>query len=349
MKLEFKTIRLELANPWRISRTQPSEFSEIIIVKLLTKQSVVGFGEAAPIRRYSESPKSVCEFLSQIDPANLSFERVTESLAYVDSITPSSQSARCALSLALLDGAAKLNGKSLHDFLCLSFQENSYITSFSIGIDDPEIIQSKVVSAAEFPILKLKVASADDRRNLKAIREIAPTKTIRVDANEGWRTKEQALEQIEWLATDGQIEFVEQPMPASTPLTDLRWLKERSPLPIFADESYHSASDAELVAEGFHGVNVKLVKTGGIFEAMDALRSARRFGLKTMLGCMIETSVLISGAAHLASLADFWDLDGNLLITNDPFEGVTAKGGILSFAQASEKSGLRVKPKAEII
>jgi L-alanine-DL-glutamate epimerase-like enolase superfamily enzyme len=149
---------------------------------------------------------------------------------------------------------------------------------------------------------------------------------------------------IEWLAKDGFIQFIEQPMPAKTPLKDLAWLKRRSPLPLFADESYLTAADADLCAEGFHGVNVKLCKTGGVSRARDALQAARRAGLKTMIGCMIETSILISAGAHLAELADYLDLDGSLLTTNDPYTGVTAEQGVLSFSGAPEKFGLRVSP-----
>jgi L-Ala-D/L-Glu epimerase len=192
-------------------------------------------------------------------------------------------------------------------------------------------------------VLKLKVGSPDDRANLAALREAAPKKPVRVDANEGWQDREQALAMMEWLAGDGAIEFVEQPLPAGTPAKDLVWLKERSPLPIFADESFHHAGDVERCAEGFHGVNVKLVKTGGVSGGVEALRAARRAGLKTMLGCMIETSVLISAGAHLAELCDHLDLDGNLLITNDPYAGVTAPRGVLSFASAREPYGLRVR------
>jgi hypothetical protein len=124
-----------------------------------------------------------------------------------------------------------------------------------------------------------------------------------VDANEGWKTREQALEMIQWLAADGHIQFVEQPMPASTPVKDWVWLKERSPLPIFGDESYHTAKDIETAAECFHGINVKLVKSGGVSGGFDALKAARKAGLKTMIGCMIESSILISAAAHLPNCA----------------------------------------------
>ena len=168
---------------------------------------------------------------------------------------------------------------------------------------------------------------------------------MRVDANEGWKTKEEALRMIEWLmATDKKIQFIEQPMPRTSSDADLKWLKERSPLPIFGDESCHTVKDIPRCAECFHGVNVKLVKTGGVSMAYDTLQAARKAGLQTMIGCMIETSVMISAAAQLAELADYLDIDGNLLITNDPYAGVTAAKGILSFASAKEKRGLRVSP-----
>jgi len=136
-------------------------------------------------------------------------------------------------------------------------------------------------------------------------------------------------------------------MPATTRTDDLIWLKDCSPLPLFADESYHTAADVDHCAACFHGVNVKLVKTGGVTGAFQALKAARAKGLKTMIGCMIETSVLISAAAHLAELADYLDLDGNLLVKNDPYVGVSARNGILSFATAPEPFGLRVRVKAK--
>jgi L-alanine-DL-glutamate epimerase-like enolase superfamily enzyme len=219
------------------------------------------------------------------------------------------------------------------------------LTSFTIGIDTPSIIGKKVAEAAEFPILKLKVGAPGERENLAELRRVSPKVTVRVDANEGWETKEEALRNLEWLAADPHIEFVEQPMAAGTAVKDLAWLKERSPLPLFGDESYHSAADVALCAECYHGVNVKLLKTGGVTAAYEALKAARKAGLKTMIGCMIETSVLISAAAHLAELTDHLDIDGSLLTANDPYLGATAKKGMVSFASATEKTGLRVKAK----
>ena len=197
--------------------------------------------------------------------------------------------------------------------------------------------------AEPFPILKLKVGGPSDAANLAAVREIAPTKTIRVDANEAWKTKDEALRQIEWLARDPHIEFIEQPMPASSAPEDFAWLKERSPMPIMADESYLNAADLPRCAGCFHAVNVKLCKTGGVTRGFEALAAARKAGLKTMLGCMIESSILTAAGAHLAELTDYLDLDGNLLITNDPFAGVTSELGMMSFASAVEPFGLRVR------
>jgi L-Ala-D/L-Glu epimerase len=313
-----------------------------VVVKLADGNGTVGIGEAAPIARYAESPDTVEAFLRRVDPRRLSFADLVGSMRHLESVSATDMSAKAALNAALVDGAAKRAHKPVYDFLGLGFREQQHVTSFTIGIDTPGVISKKVRAAEKYPVLKMKMGVPQDRANLRALRAIAPTKPVRVDANEGWRTKEQALEMIEWLAEDGHIELVEQPMPASTALKDWAWLKQRSPLPIFGDESYHSAKDAKRAAECFHGVNVKLVKAGGIGGAFDALQTARRAGLQTMLGCMIETSILISAAAHLAELCDHLDLDGNLLITNDPYVGVTAKKGILSFAGAPEKSGLRV-------
>jgi L-alanine-DL-glutamate epimerase-like enolase superfamily enzyme len=341
MKLKFWREQLQLANTWTIARGSTNLF-EVVMIELASKDGVSGIGEAAPIRRYHENPATVEEFFRRLDPSRLSFTDVDGSMAYLATLSASDMAAKCALNIALLDGAGKVAGKPVYDYLGLGFRDQHHITSFSIGIDTPDIIANKVHQADQYPVLKLKVGVPDDHAILAALRRAAPTKTVRVDANEGWLTKEVALERIEWLARDGHIQFIEQPMPQTTLARDMIWLKERSPLPLLADESYHSASDIAHCAECFHGVNVKLVKTGGVSGGFAALKAARAAGLKTMIGCMIETSVLISAAAHLAELCDFLDIDGNLLTTNDPYVGVIANRGILSFKAAQQKTGLRV-------
>ena len=342
MKLSFRTVDLTLAHTWTIARTRGTNASKTIVVELTGADGTVGLGEAAPIARYKESIETVEVFLKKVDPRGLSFTDVEGSMEYLETISKHDMAAKCAVNIALLDGAAKRAKQPIYDFLELGFTENKHVTSFTIGIDKPDVFRKKVQEAEQFPVLKMKVGAPDDKENLKALREVAPTKEIRVDANEGWKTKEQALEMIEWFAKDGHIQYVEQPMPAVTPAKDWVWLKQRSPLPIFADESYHLAKDIDFAKECFHGVNVKLVKTGGISAGYDALKVARKAGLKTMLGCMLETSILISAGAHLAELCDYLDVDGNILITNDPYLGVTSEKGILSFASAPEKLGLRV-------
>ena len=342
MQLKFRRHDLQLAHAWAIAGGAAKHAHPVVFVELADADGVTGLGEASPSWRYHESAATAQAFFEQVDARQLSFADLAGSMAYLDTLARGEFSAKSALNVALLDGAAKRAGQPLHDFLGLGFSEGRHVTSFSIGIDHPAVIRKKVLAVADFPVLKMKVGSVHDRENFAALREAAPAKPVRVDANEAWRTKEHALENIEWLVRDGGVQFVEQPMPVGASAEDLRWLKARSPLPLFADESFHFAGDAARCAEFFHGVNVKLCKTGGVTAAVAALRAARAAGLQTMLGCMIESSLLISAAAHLAELTDFLDLDGNLLVTDDPYRGVTAARGVMSFAAAAEKYGLQV-------
>jgi L-alanine-DL-glutamate epimerase-like enolase superfamily enzyme len=345
VKLEYHVLELTMAHSWAISRGGASDVSRVVVLKLSAADGTVGLGESSPISRYDESIETVLAFCARVDARKLSFDDVAAGMNYLDTVAPKQSAAKCAFNIALMDGAARKAGKPIYDFLGLGFRDKKHLTSFTIGIDKPDVIRKKVLAAAQYPVLKLKVGVADDKLNLGALREVAPAKTVRVDANEGWKTREEALAMIEWMANDKHIEFIEQPLPAGTDPKDIAWLKARSPLPIFGDESYHTAKDAELCAHCYHGVNVKLSKTAGISGAYDALKAARNAGLKTMIGCMIETSILISAAAHLAELTDHLDIDGNILTTNDPYRGVATQNGILSFAAAPEKTGLRVSEK----
>jgi L-alanine-DL-glutamate epimerase-like enolase superfamily enzyme len=346
VKLTARIFELHLADPWKIASSQGSGTHRTVIVELTDASGAQGIGEAAPSSLYGESATGVLDFLHQLDAGIISFADVPGSMARLEGVPGLPMAAKCALNLALLDGAAQQAGQPLYEFLGLVFREQHHVTSFSIGIDAPDTIRKKVLAAAPYPVLKLKIGDPRDRENLAALRRAAPDKPVRVDANESWKTKEEALRMIEWLvAADKNLQFIEQPLPRDAGDQDLLWLKERSPLPIFADEACHTVKDVARCAECFHGINVKLVKTGGASMARETLQAARKAGLKTMIGCMIETSVLISAAAHLAELADFLDVDGNLLITNDPFAGVTAINGLLSFAATQAKLGLRVSPR----
>lgn len=353
MKLKFRRFELALAHRWAISSglglggAGGTNTFKVAFVELTDEDGIIGLGEAAPSSRYEENVDSTIAFLEHVDGSRLSFADVPGSMKYLDTIAEKNFAPKCALNIALWDGAGHKAQQPIYDLLKLGFTENKHVTSFSIGLASPEIIRKKVAEAERYPVLKLKVGAPNDRENLGALREVAPKKTVRLDANEAWKTKEEALKHIEWFAADGHVEFIEQPMPANTAPADLLWLKTRSPLPLMADEAYLSAADLARCGEGYHAVNVKLIKTGGISGAYDALRAARKAGLKTMIGCMIESSILISAAAHLAELTDYLDIDGNLLITNDPYRGASGTNGAISFREAPEKFGLRVNARAQ--
>jgi L-alanine-DL-glutamate epimerase-like enolase superfamily enzyme len=354
LRLTHYPFDLQLRNRWAISGASAAvggkRVHPVVLVRLEDSRGGFGLGEASPSTQYHETVETVSRFLSLVDASRLSFEDLAASAAYLDSIRPMSPPARCALDLALLDGAARSAGVPVHRFLGLGFTEGRHRTSFSLGIDTPEVMAQKAADAASdgMRLLKVKVGVASDRENLAAVLGAAPDATLRVDANAAWISREEALDHIGHLAATGRVEFVEQPMPPTLPDADWIWLKERSPLPIIGDELYQTWEDAARCARCVHGVNVKLVKTGGITGARIALESARALGLKTMLGCMIESSLLITAAAHLADLTDYLDLDGNLLIRNDPFAGVRCTAGLLSFDGVAPLSGLRVAERADL-
>ena len=212
------------------------------------------------------------------------------------------------------------------------------LSSFTIAIDSKEIVQQKVREAEDFPILKIKVGLENDREMIDAIREITD-KPLYVDANEGWKNREKALESVKWLK-DKNIVFIEQPMPAEQ-FEDTKWLRDHSEIPLIADESVHHLSDVPRLAEAFDGINIKLMKSSGLREAIRIIHIAKALQMKVMMGCMIETAVGISAAAQLSPLLDYCDLDGNVLISNDPFEGCRNIRGRLKL---TENIGLGVEP-----
>ena len=249
MKLNSRSCELRLANPWKIASAKGSGTGRTVIVEL-SESGTSAIGEAAPSILYGESAEGTLKFLQRMGTEKLSFADVPGSMAYLEQLPGIPVAAKCALNLALLDGAAKRAGRPLYDFIGLGFRENHHVSSFSIGIDAPDMIRKKVLDAAQYPVLKLKVGDPGDRENLAALRSAAPEKPVRADANEGWKTKEEALRMLEWLAaTDTNIQFVEQPLPRDAAAKDMIWLKERSPLPVFADESCHTVKDIPFCAE----------------------------------------------------------------------------------------------------
>lgn len=347
MELKFQTIDLELALPWATSRTaQPGGIrtSKVVHVCLRDEHGVTGFGEAAPISRYEESAESATDFLRRFPVADISLESIPDSVALIASVGSGQMAARCALESALLDLAGKRSQKPVHELLQIE-RPGPKPVSYTIGIGSVDHVREQVQRAADFQILKLKLGGPDDRAALQALRSLAPDKIVRVDANEGWSGREHALRMIEWLAGDPRIEFVEQPLSAKLPDEGHRWLYERSPLPLVADESCHRSDEVPRLVGLFHGVNVKLVKTGGLTEGVRCLQTARQLGLKTMLGCMIESTLGIAAAFQLAGLADYLDLDSQVLLARDPFVGLELNRGVLSLAAGGPGVGLGVRPE----
>ncbi|MCK9409979.1 MAG: dipeptide epimerase [Bacteriovoracaceae bacterium] len=325
MKISWKQYDLQLKHTFRISRGARNVVPVIILT--LEHDGIIGYGEASPAKRYGESLETIDAFfrktnLSQFD-SPLQLEDI---LTNVDSIEAGNTSAKCAVDLALHDWIGKKLGVPLYQLWGLNPKKTAQC-SFTIAIDTKEIVEQKVREAAEYPILKVKVGLDNDEEMITTIRRVTD-KVLYVDANEGWKDKHLALERIKWLK-DQNVEFVEQPMPAEQ-FDDLKWLRDKSDLPIIADESVLRLSEVPKLAEAFDGINIKLMKCTGVREAMRMINTARALNMKVMMGCMIESAVGISAGAHLSPLLDYADLDGNVLISNDPFDGVRNIKGALT-------------------
>jgi L-alanine-DL-glutamate epimerase-like enolase superfamily enzyme len=265
--------------------------------------------------------------------------RLEETLREVDALAAGNGSAKAAIDMALHDHLGKLLGLPVYELLGLSRPDKAY-TSFTIAIDTPETVKKKTEKAPGFSVYKVKVGVPGDEQMVAAVREATKAK-IRVDANCGWKPKE-AVEKIKSLYKY-DIEFVEQPVERDD-LEGLRYIRERVDIPIIADEGVMTSKDVARHYQAVDGINIKLAKCGGIREGLRMIHTARALGMKVMLGCMIETSVGISAAMQLSSLADYLDLDGHLLIQNDPFQGLGLEDGKLVL---SGEPGLGVKRRVD--
>jgi L-alanine-DL-glutamate epimerase-like enolase superfamily enzyme len=304
------------------------------------RDGVVGHGEGAPIIRYKETAESarraaesIRDFLASANPWQ--FEKV---MAEVFQRIEGEYAAKAAIDIALMDWIGQRLGVPLYKYFGLD-PADAPLTTFSIGIDTPEATRRKVREAEAFPILKVKVGLDTDEATIEAVRSVT-RKPLRVDANEGWKSKEEAVRKINWLESQG-VEFVEQPMPAAM-IEETRWVRARVHIPIIADEACLHPSSIPGLAGAYDGVNIKLDKCGGMQEAFRMIQVAKALGMKTMLGCMISSSVSVTAAAHLSPLVDYADLDGNLLIANDPYLGVRVEAGKLVLP---DRSGLGLEAR----
>ena len=328
MNLSVDIKRLNLVHTWTIARGS-SDYKDNVFVKI-ERDGISGIGEAAPNVRYNETAKktkmrieSARKLLEDAD--FLQYDHLIKSLrtAFNDQ-----NCAKAALDMAILDWVGKKYNLPLYKIWGLN-PEKSPLSSYSIGIDTPENMAKIAQEKNEMPILKIKLGSHNDRDIIKTIRSVTD-RVIRIDANEGWTDRKKALAEIRWLA-DQNIEFVEQPMPAAQ-YEDMIWLKKHSPLPLIADEAVITSAEIPMLAKAYHGINIKIMKSCGLQEAMTMIRMARSLDMKVMLGCMVESSVAISAAAQLAPLVDYADLDGALLLKEDPFRGVEINKGRLQYS-----------------
>ncbi len=330
----FRTLHLELRSPFRLSRGS-SEARDNVVVELAS-DGFTGRGEAAPIRRYDESAESSRRALEAMT-AGLDDDADWAGAAARLAL-PGQRAAQAALDAALHDLAARRRTIPVHTLVGVK-RRPLPPTSWTIGLDPiPEAI-AKVEAASDFEVLKIKMGAAGDLDLLRAVRE-ATSRPLRVDANEGWSFAG-ALERLPELARLG-VEFVEQPLPAAQ-LDEIRALRAASPLPFVADESVHTAEDVPRLVGAFDAINVKLAKCGGISGALRLIDAARAHGMRVLLGCMIESSLGIAAALAVAPRVDWIDLDGHLLIANDPFAGIPFVDGRL---QMPAGPGLGVEPRA---
>jgi len=338
LSTEFERVELPLEDAFTISRST-QEVAENVIVRIADGEGNEGVGGAAPAEHYGETADTVEAVLPDLldvveevdDPHQL--ERIEGRLA---DVVRRNAAARCAISVALHDLVCKRLDLSLYQYWGLDPTE-SIESSYTIGIDTAERIREKTERAVErgHSTLKVKVGTDRDEEILAAVREAAPDATVRVDANEGWTPRE-AVRKIEML--DGyDVEFVEQPVPASDP-DGLGFVREQSALPIAADESCITLEDIPRIADEADIANLKLMKCGGLREAVRMIHAARAHGMEVMLGCMIESNASIAAAAHLAPLLDYADLDGSLLLAEEPYDGVPMDGGEIDF-EAVDRPG----------
>lgn len=302
-----------------------------IVLVALEYQGQIGYGEASMPPYLGESHQSVMQFLDLVDLSGFTDAFVLEDmLGYIDQLKEGNTAAKAAMDIALHDVLGKQMGQPWYRIWNLD-PENIAPTSFTIGIDSEAMIRQKVEEAREFKVLKVKLGTDKDREIIETIRSLS-SQPVCVDANQGWTDREQAIRMIEWLSTRDVL-LVEQPMP-KTAWEDHYWLKQRSPLPLIADEAVQRLSDVRPVSEAYDGINIKLMKCTGMNEARKMFSLAADLDLRIMLGCMTETSCAISAASQLAPLADWVDLDGALLIKDDLFQGMRVKDGEIILSDA---------------
>jgi L-alanine-DL-glutamate epimerase-like enolase superfamily enzyme len=343
MKLTFFPYELKLRHVFTVATYSRSTTPDIQVE--LEYDGVTGYGEASMppyLAKELGTVDSVMEFLGRVARRLQDFSdpfQMEDILGAIDQMDEGNAAGKAAVDIALHDLVGKIMKQPWYRIWGLN-PALAPSTTFTIGIDTADVVRQKTRECADrFNILKVKVGLDNDKEMISTIREVTNL-PIAVDANQGWKDRQQALDMIFWLKEQG-IVMVEQPMPKEQ-LDDIAWVTEHSPLPVFADESIQRLKDVEGLKGAFTGINIKLMKCTGMREAWKMLNTARALGMKVMVGCMTETSCAVSAAAQLSPAVDFADLDGNLLISNDRFSGVEVVGGKLTLP---DRPGIGLKDK----
>ena len=345
MVLTFEPFEARMKHVFTISGSSRS--TTPIVLTRITYQGHVGYGEASMPPYLGESTASVMEFLSRVDLSRFSSPfQLEEILTYVDNITTNNTAAKCAVDIALHDLCGKLMGQPWWKIWGWS-NKNLPSTCVTVGLAyapdgsiDREEVHKKTLETLDYNLIKVKLGNTEenDKTMINTIREVTDLPIV-VDANQGWKEKGYALSMMEWLAARG-VEMVEQPMPKLL-LDEAAWLRDRSPLPIMADEACQRLSDVRKLYGAYDGINIKLMKCTGMREAREMITLAKALNMRIMMGCMTETSVAISAAAQFASQLEWADLDGNWLIANDIFTGMKVVDGYITL---EDKPGIGVEP-----
>ena len=323
MHLSFFPYELQLQHTFTVASYSRTTTPDVQVE--IEYDGYVGYGEASMPPYLGHTVESVCAFLQKVNLEQFSDPfQMEDILTYVDGLSEGDAPAKAAIDIALHDLVGKLIGQPWWRLWGLDAAK-APSTTFTIGIDTPEVVREKTIECADrFNILKVKVGLDSDEEMIRTIRSVTDL-PLAVDANQGWQDRQKALDEIFWLKEQGVV-MVEQPM-AVDRLDDIAWITEQSPLPIFADESIQRLRDIPSIKGAFTGINIKLMKCTGMREAWKMLNYARAEGMRVMIGCMTETSCACTAAAHLSPAVDFADLDGNLLISNDRFTGMTVRDG----------------------
>ncbi len=335
LKMTFRPYTLDLKHVFTVA-TFSRTTTPVVLVEI-EYDGIVGFGEASMPPYLGESQESVIAFLKRVDLSKYDNPFDLESiLSDIDSLAFHNTAAKAAVDIALHDLVGKLIGQPWFNIWGYD-KKKAPNTTFTIGIDTAAVVKEKTKEAAGFKILKVKLGKNNDKEMIESVRAITDV-PLTADPNQGWKDKFYALDMIHWLKEKGVV-YVEQPM-AKEKYDDHAWLTERSPLPILADESCQRLSDIHTINGAYSGIVIKLMKCTGMREARKMITIARSLNMKIMFGCMTETSCAISAASHLSPMVDWADLDGMLLIKNDPFTGTTVKDGKLML---SDGAGIGVK------